>query len=422
MVAQPAPATPAPRRRVLPVLAALTLLLLLSLGWFSQPDRAASLLLGRVGAALGLEIEAAGASEYRLRGTPMLLLRDVRVREPGASTPLLTARRIQLSLPWSTIRARGDDLTVERVELDAPQLDLPALQRWLAGRPPSQQTRIPTLTRGLRIVDGRILNHDWRIDGLGADLPALYPDRPVRAQLRGRYVDAPLGIAFDLAVALSRPAASAGLGTRGDIAIEQSGWRLPAQVALSGPLRIGEDELSIVPARLGAWARYESGDTRLPFALGLYGPLKFDEAVWSLEPVALALRAQGDANPLPTLDAHGALALGRRLVLQLDGRIAAWPQAWPALPSPLGESASPLPFELRYLGKPDLSEVAQLRLSRDEMRADTRFRLPVVLAWIGADGGSPLPPLRATVTAPRLQVSGASLEAVVIELDEDAAP
>ncbi|RDZ29103.1 hypothetical protein [Lysobacter silvisoli] len=422
MAADPAPAAPRKRRRVLPALAALALLLLLSLGWFSQPDRAAGLLLGRIGAALGLEIEAAGASEYRLRGTPMLLLRDVRVREPGATTPLLTAGRIQLSLPWSTLRARGDDLTVERVELDAPQLDLPSLQRWLASRPPSQQTRIPTLTRGLRIVDGRILNHDWRIDGVGADLPALYPDQPVRARLRGRYVDAPLGIAFDLAVALSRPAANAGLGTRGDISIEQSDWRLPAKVALSGPLRIGDDELSIVPARLGASARYESGDTRLPFALGLYGPLKFDEAVWSLEPVALALRAQGDDNPLPTLDAHGALALGRRLVLQLDGRVAAWPQAWPALPSPLGESTSPLPFELRYLGKPDLSEPAQLRLSRDEMRADTRFRLPAVLAWIGADGGSPLPPLRATVTAPRMQVSGATLEAVEIELDEDAAP
>ena len=98
----------------------------------------------------------------------MLLLRDVVAREPGAATPLLRADRIYLSLPWSTIRARGSDLTVKRIELDRPQLDLPALQRWLATRPPSEK-RFPTLTDGLRITDGAIANDDdsdsgWRID------------------------------------------------------------------------------------------------------------------------------------------------------------------------------------------------------------------------------------------------------------------
>ena len=96
----------------------------------------------------------------------MLLLRDVVARQPGAAEPLLRARRIYLSLPWSTIRARGGDLTVQRIELDAPQLDLAALQRWLATRPPSVETRLPTLTDGLRIIDGRVFNGDaqgsWR--------------------------------------------------------------------------------------------------------------------------------------------------------------------------------------------------------------------------------------------------------------------
>ena len=427
MVADPAPASPAPKRRarrVLIALAALALLATFSLSWVSRPDRAAALILGRVGAALGLEITASGASEYRLRGSPMLLVRDVVVREPGGATPLLSAKRIQLSLPWSTIRSGGEQLTVERIELDAPLLDLPALQHWLASRPPSTETRIPTLTDGLRIVDGRILNDDWRIDGIHADLPELYPDRPVRARLRGRYLDPPLTIPFDLAVALSRPAPAAGLGANGRVAIEQPGWRLPATVALSGPLRIGDDELTIVPALLGAAASYESGDTHLPFALGLHGPLKFDEAVWSLEPVALALRARGDdGNPIPSLDATGALALGRRLVLQLDGSLARWPQAWPALPAPLGTSSAPLPFELRYVGRPDLSETAELRLSRDDTRVDSRFRLPAVLAWIDAgEGGAPLPPLAGRIVAPKLEISGATLEAVEIELGDEDLP
>lgn len=427
MVADTAtPARPAPRRRARRLLLALAvsaLLAMLALTWISRPNRAAALILDRAGAALGLEISAAGVSEYRLRGTPMLLVRDVVVREPGAATPLLSARRIQLSLPWSTIRSGGDQLTVERVELDAPLLDLPALQHWLASRPPSTQTRIPTLTDGLRIVDGRVINHDWRIEAIHADLPALYPDRPVRARLRGRYLDAPLTIPFDLAVALSRPAAAAGLGANGRIAIEQSGWRLPATVALSGPLRIGDDELTIVPALLGAGASYESGDTRLPFALGLHGPLKFDEAVWSLEPVALALRARGAAdNPIPSLDAQGALALGRRLVLQLDGRLASWPQAWPALPAPL-DGTTPLPFELRYVGRPDLSETVGLRLSQGQTQADSEFRIPAMLAWIDADDrGAPLPPLRARLRTPKLEISGATLEAVEVELGDEDLP
>lgn len=426
MVADIANTARPPRRarRLLIALAASGLLGVLALSWVSRPNRAAALVLGQVGAALGLQISAAGVSEYRLRGTPMLLVRDVVVREPGAATPLLSASRIQLSLPWSTIRSRGGQLTVERVELDAPLLNLPALQHWLASRPPSTQTRIPTLTDGLRIVDGRIVNDDWRIEAIQAELPALYPDRPVRARLRGRYLDAPLAIPFDLAVALSRPAPAAGLGANGRIAIEQAGWRLPATVALSGPLRIGDDELTIVPALLGAAASYESGDTRLPFALGLHGPLKFDEAVWSLEPVALALRARGgDDNPIPSLDAGGALALGRRLVLQLDGRLARWPQAWPALPAPLDAASEPLPFELRYVGRPDLSENIGLRLSRGDTQADSEFRLPAVLAWIDAgERGAPLPPLRARVRTPKLEIAGATLEAVEIELGDEDLP
>ncbi|SFK30147.1 hypothetical protein [Lysobacter sp. cf310] len=418
------PAPPRRARRGLLAFAVLGLLAVLALLWVSRPNRAAALILDRAGAALGLEISAAGVSEYRLRGTPMLLVREVIVREPGAATPLLSAKRIQLSLPWSTLRSRGDQLTVERIELDAPLLDLPAMQHWLASRPPSPQTRIPTLTDGLRIVDGRIVNHDWRIENIQAELPALYPDRPVRARLRGRYLDAPMAIPFDLAVALSRPAPAAGLGANGRIAIEQSGWRLPATVALSGPLRIGDDELTIVPALLGAAASYESGDTRLPFALGLHGPLKFDEAVWSLEPVALALRARGDAgNPIPSLDATGALALGRRLVLQLDGQLAQWPQAWPALPTPLDDASAPLPFELRYVGRPDLSETIGLRLSRGQTQADSEFRVPAVLAWIDAgERGAPLPPLRAKLRTPKLEISGATLEAVEIELGDEDLP
>lgn len=411
---------------VLLVVMALLVLLALSLRWVSQPTHAAGLILDRLGAALGLEITSGGEAELRLRGTPMLVVRDVVAREPGADTALLQAERVYLSLPWSTIRARGSDLTVERIELDAPRLDLPALQHWLATRPPSEK-RFPTLTDGLRITDGAIANDDWRLDRIHADLPALYPDRPMQARLRGRYLDPPLSIPVDLAVAISRPealngAASTGFAANGRLTLERGDWRMPATIALSGPLRLGDDDLRITPARLGMAAAYESGTTRVPFALGLYGPLLFDEATWTLAPAGVAVRgrgAQGD-DPVPTLDAHGTIALGRRLALQLDGVIAHWPEAWPALPPPIGQSRSALPFVLRYDGKPDFSDSTVLQLRRDATRFDGRFRLPQVLDWSKAAAtGTPLPPIDGSLVTPKLEISGATLEGVEVDFDDD---
>src|SRR5690606_1626490 len=88
-------------------LLALGLVAGLALRHVMQPERATRFLLERVGAALDLEITATGKAEYRLRGMPTLVLRDVVAREPGAAEPMLRADRIFLSLPWSTLRARG---------------------------------------------------------------------------------------------------------------------------------------------------------------------------------------------------------------------------------------------------------------------------------------------------------------------------
>ena len=417
--------------RIVLVVALVLLALGLALRFALQPQRATHFLLDRIGKSLGLEITASGKAEYRLRGTPQLVLRDVVAREPGAATPLLRAERIFVSLPWSTLRAGGGVLAATRLELDAPVLDLPALQHWLATRPSSAR-RLPTLSNGLRIRDGSIRNDDWRIDGIDAELPLLAADKPLRARLRGRYLDPPLAIPVDLAVAIVRPGAlvdaqATGFATAGKIVVERGGdWRLLATVKLSGPLRLGKDDLRITPARLGVAASYESGDTRLPFAFGAHGPLLFDEAVWTLSPAGVALRGRGAeaSTPIPSLDARGSLALGRRLVLRLHGALAGWPQAWPALPAPLGQSRSPLPFALDYVGQPDLSGIAGLQLRRDATRFDGRFRLQDVTAWIAADNGtvSPLPPLDGKASAPRIEIAGARLDGVEITIDDPDVP
>jgi hypothetical protein len=332
---------------------------------------------------------------------------------------LLRAERVFVSLPWSTIRARGADLTVQRVELDAPVLDVPALQRWLATRP-RRETRIPTLREGLQVVRGRIDNDDWTIDGIEVALPTLAPGKPVHAMLAGRYLDAPTEVGFDLDVAMSKPANDAGIAAIGGIRVVGDGWSLPARVRMSGPLHLGDDEVRVAPAKIGMSARYASSSSDVPFDIGAFGPLRFDEGVWVLEPASLALRGEGK---VPDADARGAVALGRRLVLRLDGRIAAWPAAWPALPPPLSASASPIPFALDYVGRTDLSGIAGLRLQREATSFDARFMLPVVLAWLDASaGGSPLPPLRGSLRTPRVEIAGARLEGVEVDFDDPAIP
>ena len=418
-----APRRPLPRRllRGAVIVIAVLLGLLLLAGWLLQPKRAGATLLSLAGDALGLQLRAQDI-DYRLRGTPQLVLREVEVRRPGDTAALLHARRVFVSLPWRTLHTRGAELTVQRIELDAPVLDLPALQRWLAARPPSGKTRIPVLTDGLRVRDGRIDNDDWRIDGLAIDLPSLHPQRPMRAQLRGRYLDAPLSIPADLAIAVAHPqrlldGAPTGVAGVGTLTLAGADWRVPAQVFLAGPLRLGKDSALMKPARVGIAARYLSGSTIAPFRLGLHGPMAFNNAIWRFVPVTVVL--DGD-DLVPDARARGSVSVGRRLRLHLDGAMAAWPQSWPALPPPLSGSTSPLPFALDYNGAMAFTDPASLSLRRDATALDARFRLPEVLAWLDAGSdGSPLPPLAGTLSTPRVEIAGATLEGVEVELGEE---
>lgn len=406
------------RKIALFAMAALVLTATLLLRWLSRPEFVTAAILGQAGKALGLEITATGIGEYRLRGTPQLIVRQVTAREPGASTPLLTAERIFIAVPWSTLRARGSDLTANRLELDAPVLDMAAFQRWQAKRPPSE-TPIPTLSRGIGIVRGQVVGSDWKIEALDADLPFLAPGQPLRMHLRGRYAGGELRVPADIYASLTKPGSGAGVGVAGQITLESAQWRLPSQIKLSAKLR-SEQGIHLDNAVLGARSRYVSGDTSLPFALGLAGPLLLSDQAIALQPAGVALRG-GDV--MPTLDASGGFSFADELRLQLDGSLTAWPSAWPALPPPLGRSASPLPFALVYNGAGDLSDIAALSLRRDQTAFAGRFRLFEVIDWSASGAkGSPLPPLSGTLTTPKLEVSGAALEGVELQLEDPAIP
>ncbi|MDQ3268784.1 MAG: AsmA family protein [Pseudomonadota bacterium] len=399
-------------------LAALLLMIPLSLRWLGQPERVAGVILDELGDSLGLEITAGGDSGYRLRGTPQLVVRDVDVRQPGADTPLLRAERVLLSLPWSTIRARGAELSAQRLEIDAPQLDLQALERWRETRPPAAEPRVPTLQNGLRIVRGRVIASGWTLEGLELALPSLAPAEPVTAAASGRLQAGTTAVPFDLRIALTRPAFDAGLGAAGTASIVTPGWRLPMRLKLGGRLHEGEDGWGLDRFKLGAHARHVDGDTQTQFVYGLAGRLRYRDGRLAIAPLGLVVRGQ---DSIPTLDSQGAFAWQQDVALDLDGTMPGWPDAWPAVPPPIGQSDSALPFALRYRGPLNLSGDTALQLRRDATRFDARFRLPDVLVWIdAAASGTPLPPIDGRLTTPRLEIAGATLHGVDIQFDDEA--
>lgn len=411
-----------PRRRrrlaLLLVLLAVLAVAAVALRQASRPVRVAQLVLRQAGHALGLEITARGSAEYRLRGGAQLVVRDVVARQPGARTPVLSADRILLSVPWSTVRARGADLTVRRVELDAPVLDLAALQAWQATRPPTAEPRIPTLTEGLAVERGRIQGSGWWIEALALEVPALHPARIVEGHARATFRNATLRVPMDLRIALARPALDAGVGAVGTATVFARDWRMQLDaLSVSGRLR-DVPPAGLDRARLGARATLHAGDAAHRFVLGVGTHLRFGD-VLTLAPLAMSVRGR---DVVPSLDASGRLGLGQALAFDLDGTLATWPGTWPALPPPLGQSGSPLPFVLAYRGATDLSGDTRLRLRRDATVFDAAFRLPRVLAWLDAfERGTPLPPLDGTLVTPTLEIAGATLEGVHVTFEDGEA-
>lgn len=420
MDARPGPDRSPRRGRTRPWAALLLLVVLLVAlaAWLSRPAQVAGLVLRQAGAALGLEIGFDGAAEYRLRGVPHLMVRGLDVRRPGSDAALLTARRAFLALPWSTLRSRGADLTVERVELDAPVLDLAELQAWLATRPPGDGPRVPTLTGGVRVTGGAVEGGDWRVDRIGVDVPFLAPGRPVRGRVFGELAMGTTRLPFHVHLTLAEPARDAAVGVAGNATLVTDSWSLGMQPVLSARLHAGTDGLGLDDMRLGMRGRHVAPERdALRFTAGLAAPLRYRDGRLAVTPAALVVRGDGT---VPDLRARGGFAWEGDAALDLEGALQQWPRAWPALPEPLAGVSTPLPFALAYTGPADLSGPTRLRLEHGPARLDAGLRLPEVLGWLDRQpGGTPLPPLQGRLAMPRLELAGATLHGVEVEMSPE---
>ncbi|HEX5757371.1 MAG TPA: hypothetical protein VFY12_13610 [Arenimonas sp.] len=368
------------RRRWI-VLLALLAVVLLAAWWINrqlEPQRLTALVLREAGRALDLELSIDGEPQYALRPEPRLVLPKLEVRRRGDLPPLLRARRVDVSLPWATLLDADAPLAITRIELDAPQLDLVLLRGWLDSRPPGD-TRLPTLSAGLSIRDGEVRDQAWSARAVQLSLPRFAANERLHVELDAEVAYAEQRMQFALTLDLERIAAAT-----------------PVDAAL-----------------LGRW-QFDGHD--VPVELRMAGDYQSLPEGHALRVGTLLLRS---SDPLPDFAGSGSFELGDALVLSLEGEMPDWRHGWPALPPPLHESTSPLAITLGYRGGFDFGGELQADIRRDDTRASAQLRWPELQQWLQAESTAELlPPLRADIETPRIEIDGATLEGVRVRIDD----
>jgi hypothetical protein len=315
-----------------------------------EPERLSAYLLRQAQAASGLEFALDAPADVGFWPDLHLRLDGLSARAPGAASPLLRVTRVEAVLPWSVLRA--PTLQLRRLRLLQPQLELPLLQAWLAGRAdagPPAPLQLPELEAALEIEAGAIVASDWRIDNLAVQLDSLLPGRPARLAASG-------------------------------------GWQ-------------------------------PSGQAPQAFALRLDATPKQQGDALRLEPLTLQLEAPFAA----TLAGHVLLRHPRQLQLALQGSLPGWPAGWPALPLPRSEPATAMGLTVEYDGMPDLSGELALRLQQGDAALAGATTLGALRSWLDTLTATGLPPLRAELQAPTLELGTTRLHGVRLRV-RDAAP
>ena len=340
------------------VAGALLLALVGSAPWWFDARRVAALVLDRAGAATGLDWSIRGEPELQWRPRPWLALPHLHVRDPALG-PVFGAERVEVAVPWTTLK--GESLRIEAIRLEGPELHLDAALAWWEAQPTAEDPQLPAID-GLVVTRGRIHAGQRVVDELSLRLPRFAVGEPMTLQASARIAAA--------AHAEAAPTAA------------------------------------------------PPGVEPVPFSLFLQLAATPREAPLRLEALSLELRGDG---PVPTTRATGRVQ-GSPWQLRFEGSIAAWPEAWPALPAPLSTTPSPIDFSLAQEGSAPLDAPFQLHLRRDDSAIESRGDPRTLLAWWEADASAALPPLAAQATLPILEMGGVTLRGVTVTLESGREP
>jgi uncharacterized protein involved in outer membrane biogenesis len=379
----------APRRRRWPkVLGVLAGVLVIAAVWINsqlEPKQLAATVLGQAGKALQLKLGFSGTPDYAFRPEPRLVLPGFTAASLDGKV-FLSAQRAEISLPWSTIT--GDDPVITRVQLDAPVLDLPGLQRWLASRPPAP-FKLPTLSRGIKVDKGIVRAAGWSVEDFALELPHLKTGDPAQLAARGTYLSGDTRLPFELDAKLATPGLASSLELKAKLLMSQ------------------------------AAAEAGKPPTTAPVAIALTGEYAYADPDFRFSASKLAVA--GNAS-IPSFDGKGSIQVAQSASVNLDAVLTRWPSTWPKLPAALAAKSEGLPLHLRYQGKRDFSDALSLAAARDDTSLEASLKWPELRQWLASTPASPLPPLQGKLKTPSLDFDGVQLEGVEVEIgDGDSA-
>ena len=343
-----------------------------------EPHRLADTVLGQAGKSLQLRITYRGTPEYAFRPEPRLVLPKLSVAALDAKVAFLGAQRAEISLPWSTLG--GGEPVITRITLDTPVVHLPSMRRWLASRPPAP-FKLPTLSRGLAVRNGTLVDSAWGLRQLSLDLPRLKAGEAAKLEASGIFAAGKTALPFELSALAANP-------------------------GLASPLDL---KLTLKPT---AAAREPAP---APIAISLQGSYEWADPRFTLLAHNFAMVAK---SPIPSLQGKARLDLAEQAALELDAVLSRWPETWPTLPKALAAKGDKLPVQLRYRGNRDFSDPLSLVAARDDTELRATLRVDEMQRWLAAGPATPLPPLQGTLKTPALDFDGITLEGVEVEISE----
>lgn len=176
--------------------AAAVLALVVALYLLLRPERFTAMLQAQA-EAIGLELHLAQPASPTLFPRPALDLRGITLNARHSTYPILLAARGRLALPWRTLL--GGATAISQLEIEAPRVDLDALQAWvdaLPPRAPGHAMRIPRIDAGVSIRRGSIVRgNQLLLDDVTLDAGSLRPGQAFPITLSAQTADgAPLAL------------------------------------------------------------------------------------------------------------------------------------------------------------------------------------------------------------------------------------
>lgn len=150
-----------------------------------QPQRFTGL-LERELASVGLKLELQAPASPALFPRPAVRMQGFSLTNSGSNTPVLQADGALIVVPWRALL--HGEVAIERVEVDAPRIDLGQLKTLLARLPRHRgPPQLPTIAAGVHMIQGTLANGGTPLlFGLDVDTGELVPGRPFRMDASAR--------------------------------------------------------------------------------------------------------------------------------------------------------------------------------------------------------------------------------------------